>query len=193
MDNKVTIDPAVRKRFDAVSELPQLLPEDQRRNHSITDVRPGGCIKVGATPYRVLERYWYTEGSYVWYEVQLYNLTTGEITYLEWEIDDELEVFMESERLSNLADANLTPSKLAEMDDEETGTVTYNGNTYSYDDSGIATFYRKEGDTGQEVKYWDLVGPSGMLMGVEKWDDGYTISISVPVNPLSIRVLHLGG
>lgn len=190
---ETVIDPAVVKRFEAVSALPPLLSEDERLSQSIKDVRSGGCILVGTTPYRVLERYWYTEDNFIWYELQLYDLKSGEITYLEWEEDDELEVMIERERLVNLGDANLTPGKLTEMDDEEVGTVTYRGETFSYDDSGIATFYRREGDAGEKVQYWDLLSPSGTMMGVEKWDDGYSISISSSVDPLSIQVLLVGG
>lgn len=191
--DEVTLDPAILDRFEAVCDLPALLPEDQRHSHSIKDIRPNGCIAIDAVSYKVLERYWYSEGQYSWSEVKIYNLDDGSIDYLEWEEGDELEVLIERERLSSLKDVNLSPKKLARMEVDKSGKTSFRGMRYGYHKSGSTTFFRQEGDPGQKFRYWNLKSWSGQVLGIERWDDGYSVSLSDPVDPLSIRVLHPGG
>lgn len=190
---EVTLDPMVLDRFEAVCALPVPLPEDQRYSHSIKDIRPGGCIAIDVVSYKVLERYWYTEGHYSWHEIKIYNLDDGSIDYLEWEEGDELEVLIERDRLSSLKDVNLSPRKLARMDGDKSGETSFSGTQYSYHKSGNATFFRKEGDPGQNFEYWNLISRSGQMLRIKKWNNGYSVSLSDPVNPLSIQVLHPGG
>lgn len=191
-DPEVMLDPTILDKFEAICNLPVLLPEDHRHSYSIKDIRPGGCIAINTVSYRVLERYRYSDGRYSWFEIKIYNLEDGSVTYLQWEEDDEVGVLIERERFNSLQDVNLSPKKIARMKDEGSGKTSFRGIQYTYDESGNASFFRQEGNPGQKFEYCYLKSQSGQRLGVEKWGDGYSISLSDPVNPVYMQVLHPG-
>lgn len=136
---------------------------------------------------KVLAKHLYRQHDYSWFELEC-DQGTGDKIWMEVEDDDELLVSLVLKKLT-LADLNVTPSFLHKADDDETGSITYDGKTFRYEDSDEATFYKYcDRDKSEKFYYWEF--KSGKYsVSVEKWGVGeYTAFYSQLLSPNQITV-----
>jgi hypothetical protein len=127
---------------------------------------------------KVLRKHLYQEGDYYWHELEC-DRGDGEKIWVEVEDDDEtvVSVVLDKFKLNGLGGASV--SSLKKMDDDETGTISYNGDTYAYYESDAAIFYRDcDSKNPEKLYYWDFKplnkARDNYLIGVERWGDEAT-------------------
>ncbi len=164
----------------------------------IENVEAGGMIHIsGIGPnldefdVKILAKHLYREGTSSWYELEGES-TEGKV-WIDLEEDDELELNITLKKIK-LREAGLSKKDLERIDDEEEGEITFEGETYIYEDSDRAIFY-KYGDesNGEPFYYWDFENEAGnKFISVEKWEDGeYDVSYSEPIASHQVSVFNL--
>ena len=146
---------------------------------------------------KVLAKHLYQQGDFSWYELECDN-GTDEKVWVEVEDDDEttVSVVLEKLKLSDIqygygGRGPISPIQLDEIDDNESGSVSYKNRTYSYTDSDKATFYRFCDSTKAEpLYYWDFENGNKSL-SIEKWGDSeYQVFLCQKMRPSQITVLR---
>lgn len=186
----LTVDLALTERLAAIRQIPHLIP--RRGALNLDTVQVGDYLRVGANTYRINDRYRYTERygarSWTWHELQLYCLDTGDTTYLEWEMDDELVISMSMEQLT-LTQIGLTRQDLDRIDDDEEGSIDYQGLEYEYEDSGEARFHRPHTSAEGDAFYYYDFETGNHAIGIERWpDNSYEVHYTVRVSPRTVTV-----
>lgn len=164
----------------------------------IENVGPGGVLHLrGVGPdmedfdLKVVAKHSYGQGGHRWYELEC-DKGTGK-AWVEMEEDDELELSIGLVKLK-LADIGVSKKELANMDDDEKGSITYNGRRFNYEDSESAVFY-KYGDenNGEQFYFWDFESDDEeKFISVEKWDDGsFDVSYSEAIKPSQVTIYSL--
>ena len=180
----------------------------------IRQVDQGGYLEIDSETFKVDVIYKYLDvkwsnfkkrkKNYWVTELQLLNLLTGEKSFLEWEVDDELEVSLtlDQVQLRNIKynGSVITRHALEEIADEEHGTITLDGTKYHYseDDTWAALFYRQGDDDPLEVRMYEFSSDNGTGLTIELWEDednkpereAFT---SKELNPKKITVLQTKG
>lgn len=192
----------VRRLLETIRKMPRPLGDGDAAQASVMDLRPGGYFRAGGIVYRVEEISSYVEkdggNTWKWYEMKVQSLADESTSYLEWEVDDELEVYLYGDKIT-ISELGLTKAQLEEFDDEEEGSFKYKGTKYHYDDSGDVTFYKgvapdEEPSGGEPYYYWDFYDKSEKnCIGVERWGSSFEASHGIEQNPKEIRVLVKGG
>lgn len=176
----------ISQRFAAVRGLSPL-PASEALKLDIRDVEKGGYVEIKGATFQVVDVFKYLEvkwsnfkkkkSDYWVYELQLFNVKTGGTCFVEWEVDDELEV-CETITEVKLLDIKhngspVTTRALAEIAEAEYGEVVCNGTTYHYseDDTWAALFYRDEEEEPLKVKMYEFHSDGGEFLTVEAWDD----------------------
>jgi hypothetical protein len=181
---------ALRGQLKMVRDMP-VIAQGQAPGKPVTALAKGDYIRMGASVYLVEEKSEYREGKWKWHELHLTELVTGEPLFLEYEQDDRLETAVWTIGELELRDLGLTPGKLDAFDDNESGSFTYGGISYVYEESDEA--FWKKGSGGEEIPfyYWDFYEKKGKrLISVEKWDDGsYDVSTGTEIEPRSVVYL----
>ena len=164
----------------------------------IENVGPGGMIHLSGIgsemeefDVTILAKHLYREGNAEWYELEGES-PSGKV-WIDLEEDDTLELAITLKKLK-LRDVGLTKGRLREIDDEEEGEIVYQGETYVYEDSDEATFYRYgDRSNGERFYYWDFENNAGdRFIGVERWADGaYEVSYSEAIQPHQVTVYSL--
>jgi len=171
------------------------LSPDQRfpgESSDLRDVREGSFLETGDDTFRVLRLFVYLDvkwrgfalrkSNYWVTELELLSLTTGEKHYIEFEFDDELEVFETVSRVS-LNEVLYRGDKVTHQDlefiaDEESGELVVNGKRFHYseDDTWAARFFNdkpesvKESD-GYPVRFYEFQADDGTALTVEAWQE----------------------
>ena len=177
----------------------------------INIVEQGGYIDINEITYKVISATRYLDvkwsnfkkrkNAYWVTELQLLGLLSGEKTFIEWEVDDELEV---SQTLSqvNLRDVSYAgrPIKRADIVDiseEEEGEVKCNGKSFHYseDDTWAALYYRSQSSEPLQVRMYEFEASDGEYLTIELWENEDSkpereAFISKSLNPRSITVLQ---
>lgn len=166
----------------------------------IENVRAGGMIQIsGIGPnldefdVNIIAKHLYRQGGTRWYELEGES-TQGKV-WIGLEEDDELELTISLKKMK-LRDIGLTKNDLERIDNEEKGQFSYEGETYFYEDSDEAIFYKHGSESeGETFDYWDFENKAGnKFIGVELWDDGgYDVSYSEPIASHQITVFSLKG
>lgn len=169
----------------------------------IQNVKEGGVIKLSNIDgydkdleLKVVARNLYMEGDYSWYELECMD-NLGEKIWVEVEDDDELVVSVVLKKLNRV---DVKPNRPYEdIDEEEAGSVKYDGKVFKYVDSGSAVYYKHCDDAKKEkLYYWDFVYNGKYMVSVEKWDNvegkpDYLYYYSQIVKPAFITVYSNGG
>ena len=97
------------ERFDAIRRLSpdSLIPDEDRWKASIKDLDVGDFLVFDSKTWVIRQIGKYYEFSddfkkkkkYHWTELRMFAIETGEVKHIEWEIDDELEIVITSEKL----------------------------------------------------------------------------------------------
>lgn len=193
--NDTSLSPKLIKRFKEIKKMPVILPSTDRSNYDIKKVGQGGYLRFNGQVFKVMEKNRYEDESEdEWFELKLFCLNSGEQVYIEWEVDDNLEVSITTDKLA-LTSLGITRADLTYADEEEEGEFDYQGKTYYYEDSGDVTFYRKCGDKGDEFYVWEFLDETeDISLTIEEWDEGeFSVSKSQALDPDAIDILILGG
>lgn len=186
--------PGERRRFDArFSKLweidpTSIIPQRERHQASIMDVKIGGVIRLKGAVYVVTKTATYTETNdkytkdkeYVATELVLFSFKTGETHYLEWAVDDEVDIsFVERKLTKDELNRRLRDDEGAafDVDDdidecaEREWGVQFNRRLYDYDDDWACRYDDSDGRSYQAYIYEfgsDVVG----WLTIEAWKDG---------------------
>lgn len=139
----------------------------------------------------IIAKHVYREGGDMWYELEGDRGT--EKVWIELEEDDELEISITLKKLK-LSDINISKSDLQRIDDKESGQIIYEGQKYSYDDSGSAVFLRYGEEKNKEkFYYWDFEAEDGKhFIGVERWENNsYDVSYSEAIKRSQIEIFSV--
>lgn len=141
---------------------------------------------------KVVSKHLYQEGDFYWYELEC-DKGTGENVWVEVEDDDSTIVSITLKKMT-LKDIHVTSDKLEKIDDEETGSITYNGQQFVYVDSDNAVFYKHcDNQNPQKFYFWDFAYKN-QIISVEKWTDfEYDVTLSQRMLPAQIKVLSNKG
>jgi hypothetical protein len=211
------LDTGERQRFDLrLAEIRKIKPADiispgSRAQSSIKDVGLGGVIRLDRKTFRVVATSTYRETDdsfrrekqYLVTELTLFCLETGETHFIEWAIDDTLEICFTTRELSakELCYDNKERVSLDDIDEmaEEEEILVLDGATYNYDDDWSAKWRASDGRSSC-VFMVDFKSNRGWIT-IESWsDDGsedgdwdYQAFHSVDIAPTSIEVVAPGG
>jgi hypothetical protein len=184
------------RQFDAIRAMPEPIASRERYRHGIEEVGTGDYLRVSGELHRVELVSEYREKSSRWHELELFGLESGTPCYVEWEKDDEIEVSVNGPELS-LGDIGVTADQIEEMSDEESGSISYDGRTYHYDDDYGATFHRDGEGEGEAVHFYDFeTRDERFCLAVEEWgsaSEGYEYAAFVAeyVGPDAVEVVAL--
>lgn len=202
------------KRLAAIRTVkPQaVIPADNRYQYDLSHVGIGGVLKINGEVFVVKSTATYTETNdkhtkdkdYVATELVLFSLRTGETRYIEWEIDDELEISFTERKLSTIEVRNRLRDDEGEAFDidedidecvEEGWPVMFDGVEYPYDDDWACRYNSSDGRSFNAYIYEFGSEDVGWLT-VEGWEDGdnwdYEVYLSRNISPSEIEVISLG-
>lgn len=185
----------------------RLVPQNRRYSFSIKDVKAGGFLKFEGMTYKVESISVYRETDedfvkeldYVFYELKLFCLETGEIFNMEWEEDDEVEASLTIKKLrftdlSDDAGESIDEDDLDQISEDE-DSVFFNGTEFYYDDDYACFYYRDGGDKKDKVYFYEFVADDETSVCIEEWisnnKESYEIYYSRKINPDEIEVLAL--
>ncbi len=192
-------------------EPSSVLVDAQRASHDLREVKQGGVIKFNGHTYVVTgintitecNKGFDKEKDSVTTELILKDLASGETRYIEWYVDDELEIYFTEEKL------NGRRLSFAYDDDEEFDMpseienvvkkeweVKVGGVLYDYDDDSYGIFRSSDGREGK-VRLYEFGDDSVGWLTIEKWIEGdgdvdYEVFYASTVHPSSIEVISLG-
>lgn len=205
----------VARTIDPVS----VIHPNERHAKSIKDVGMGGVIRLDGEVFVVRATSTLTQTkddykalpknkAYVATEFTLFSLKTGEVRYIEWGIDDELEISFTEAKISRADLRNrlkYDDGEVVDVDDvdeiiEEEEDLVFNGRTYHYSDDWPAKFKSSDGRAFYAYLY-EFEDANGHQLTIEGWsndgdEDGeweYEVFLSRPVDPLSVEIISLGG
>lgn len=206
-----------QKRMTAKRELSPLQP-NERVNLDVTNLKVGGYLNLRKENWKVIRIGSYLEVRWsdfskrkkmeITYELTLFSLKTGSVHYLEYYVDDEVEVtFTDAEIKYKDITFNGKPLKfhtLMEISDEEEGTLYFNGKAFHYsEDETLAAQYFKDFENGNEpdfVRLYEFEAKDGTYLTVECWfaeqdEDKCEIKayLSSDVDNSEIEILQVGG
>lgn len=202
---------SLAERFAAIRTLKpaSLIGESERWRNSVEVLKTGSFFRLEGKTYQVLEAGFYRETNdnhskdlgYSWPEFKLFCVETGEISYLEWEKDDKILIYLTIQELkfSNLRDeegAQIDEDDLAQISTEE-DDVLFQGKVFEYDDDCAAKYFRSQADTkGERLWLYEFEAADGTCLTIEEWPDGdkedYQIFLSRPIRPEAIEILSEG-
>lgn len=196
------LQPDQRRRYDeqfaAIRKMPTPIPEEARFERSIEDVEAGGYIRFEGKSYRCESVNAYEREGFRWLELVLFCMNSGETTYLEWEKEDDVSVFVTRKKLT-FEEAGLeSKEKLWEISEKESGDTRAQGRTFHYHEDSAVTFFRDgKGEGTPFHQYQFAESGENAYVSVEEWgddDDGYehSIALSEKLDPRSIETLVTG-
>lgn len=177
----------VATRLAAIRGLNPLSSVEQNKL-DITNLKKGGYLELDGQTWRVTNIFLYLDVKWdnfkprkkdYWVtELELFSLETGKTMYVEWEIDDELEV-CQTDSLVKMRDIKFDGKSLSRADldyiaDEEEGTVTYGGVDYAYseDDTWAGRFIKANGSKdGIPMRAYEFESDDDTFLTIETWHE----------------------
>ena len=158
-------------------------------NKDISSCKPGSFLEISDLTYRVEKINKYLDvkwkdfskrrKDYWVYELTLFCLENSSIKMIEWEIDDDLELFETISSIKNhdiqYNNGKLNKNALEYMADEEEGVVSIKGKKYHYSEeyTWAALFYASD-ESIHNVRFYEFESSDGESLTVEAWtDDDY--------------------
>ncbi len=192
----------IYKIWQAQRRLPPQAIVSTKRNYPpdelrLENVQTGGLIHLNAAgpdledfDVKILAKHIYREGEYTWYELE--GDRGQQKVWLEYEEDDELSISMKIKDLK-LRDIGLSRQDLTQMADRDEGEINFDNQTYYFEDSGRAVFYRYGlDDNAEQFSYYDFETEDGQwFISIADWDGELEISLSAAIRPSQISVYSL--
>ena len=132
----------------------------------LESLKVGHALKIMGDFFRVEKISEYNEDGWRWPELKLTNLQTNETQFLEWEEDDELEIYLTTEKIYiEQLGIGLEPKESDFSKAKANKKFEYGGFKYKYDDDYTAVyngqhkvkffdFYCKKMDYSISIEYW---------------------------------------
>lgn len=186
------------KRFDAIRALRNLIDLKEQHRFTLPDLKEGGFLTLDGTLYLVQAIFDYEERNkqgkrtWSWKELELFGIESGEISYLEYEVDDGLVISL-TDSVMKMREIGMTMKEIDLIADNEEGEILFNGTTYYYEDDYKAYFI-KNGEE-HEVTLYEFEAENGHCITIEAWgeeSDEYEVFHSLPVEENSIVLIALG-
>lgn len=166
----------------------------------IQNVGPGGVIRLenigpelDTYDVTILTRHLYRQGrSSTWVELEG-DRGEGEKLWLTIEEDDGLDLTLGTRKL-RLDELGVTLPTLRQMDEDETGTLQFEGKRFHLTDSDRAVFYRHaDMDAAESFYYWEFATDDAQqFISVERWEDGsFDITYGIALRPGQVTVYSL--
>lgn len=164
------------------------LPAAEKSKLNITGLKKGGYLELDKQTWKVSNVFLYLDVKWdnfkprkkdYWVtELELFSLETGKTIYVEWEVDDELEV-CQTDALVKMRDIKFEGKSLSRADldyiaDEEEGTVSYQGIDYFYseDDTWAGRFTKtKESKDGAPMRAYEFESENDISLTIETWHE----------------------
>lgn len=164
------------------------LPSIEKNKLDITNLKKGGYLELDRQTWKVTNIYLYLDVKWdnfkprkkdYWVtELELFSLETGKTIYIEWEVDDELEV-CQTDSLVKMRDIKFNGKSLSRADldyiaDEEEGTVSYNDTDYAYseDDTWAGRFIKANGSKdGIPMRAYEFESDDDTFLTIETWHE----------------------
>ena len=178
------------KRFDAIRQLSpdRLVTEGDRWKHTIKDFKEGGFLRYDGHTHLALQVARYDEvkdddtftkkTGFKTSEYKLFCIDTGETTYIEWEEDDKLEIFVTTgevtfRELRDDGNEAIDEDDLDQIVDDE-DSIFFKGREFRYDDDWASVYYVGKGRKGENVFMYEFVAgdASGDCLTIEEWASG---------------------
>jgi len=177
------------EQLQAIRSL-EILPKQERDKLDITALKKGGFVELNNDTWKVINHYRYLDvkwddfsprkKDYWVVELELYSLLHGTKTYVEWEVDDELEICLTDSTVKlreiSFESKPLTRQKLEYIADEEEGEVKYKGVNYYYsdDDTWAGLFFRNAEDAKSKsnairLRAYEFESDAGQYLTIESW------------------------
>lgn len=196
------LQPELRRRYDeqfaAIRKLSAPVPADKRFERSIEEVGAGGFLRFENNSYRVESINSYEREGFRWPELVLFCLRDGSTTYLEWEKEDEVSVFVTRRKLTFAEAGLVNKERLWEISENESGQARWKGRTFEYHEDSPVRFFRDgQGEGTPFHQYLFAEDGRKAFIAVEEWgddDEGYehNLALSEYLNPRAIEVLSTG-
>ncbi len=201
---------SVKERLSAIREL-NLNNHSKDSKLTLENLGSGGFLDLEGETFKVINISHYLDvkwnnfkkrkSDYWVTELELINLFSGESLFVEWEIDDELEV---SKTLTEVTMREilhqgkaLTRNVLDEIAEEEAGEVKCRGKTFHYieDETWAALYYKSKNAEPIPVRMFEFESDDGTYLTIEAWEDGddrpsREAFINTSVNAQTINVLQ---
>jgi len=177
----------VDSRLAAIRAL-NPLSEADRKQHDVTSLLEGGYLELDNQTWRVNKVFCYLDVKWdnfkprkkdYWVtELELFSLETATTRYVEWEVDDELEI-CQTDSLVKMRDIKFEDKTLSRDDleyiaDEEEGVVSYKNTDYYYseDDTWAGLFIKKKGSKeGVPMRAYEFESDKGTFLTIETWHE----------------------
>jgi len=201
----------IKVRLDTIREL-NILPESKAKKLSVKDLVQGSFLELSENVFKVqsVSRYldvkWSSfaprKNDYIITELELFSIKNGKKSYLEWEQDDELEVFLTTDlvklREISVAGRKLTTALLEDIAEEEEGVISFKGVNYEYSEEDTwAGRFSKSGDLkdGTPMRAYEFESNDGKCLTIETWHEesdekpDREAFISKQIKPSAIKIL----
>jgi len=201
-----------QQRRDAIKGL-HPIPSNDRYKYTLKDIKIGGYISFKNENYlvRSINKYLETKWSfkkkksdYFVTELELFSLKTGEILFMEWEFDDNFDIYITEKeiKLRDLTVNNKVVNKsiLENISENEEGKIRYNNDIYYYseNDTWAALYFKNKDSEGIPVRFYEFESDNGQCLTVEMWYDEINDTrpereafLSKEVSPKQIEILQL--
>lgn len=192
--------PMQKQRLDAIRGLrPVNAAEAPRRQ--ITDVTEGGYIELASQTWGLNSQVWQVKRinryldvrwknfakrakDYWVHELELFSLNDGKTLFIEWEIDDHLEISITKKEIPmreiHYKGKAIKFSDLLEIAEEEEGEVVVNDGSldahvtfaYSEDETWAARYYSGSSDSdGDNVRFFEFESADNQeALTIEAWE-----------------------
>ncbi len=189
-----------RKKLEASSKTDKRLEAIHKDEIRLENVQVGGVLHVSLMEdsYEdydlvITQKNKYRSGSDFWYELVGDNARAQ--VAVEYELTDSLLITIQMVRLK-LNDLPISRSDLDRIDQDESGSFDFDEKTFSFTDSGDASFYKDcNDDQSENFYYWEFKTSDGKyIVSCEQWDDGsIDVTYSKTIPKSSIEVYSLKG
>jgi hypothetical protein len=171
--------------------LPPLQRVPGEVNAWIPTVRVGDYLEVVGELGEVTNVHRYAESyqgeSWTWFEIVMRKLRDGQKTGLDWEDDDDIEMWRTVVD-TTLEDVGLSASRLKEIYNQDEGVARWGNQTYEYSDGGEATYFKDGLEPGVRFMYLEFEGRGGKSVTAEDWGSEQRAFVAETVNRNSVRL-----
>jgi len=178
--------------FKSLRELNTPIIQKERFNYNIKSLKQGSFVKIKGELFQVKNVFTYKEGKEQWFEYELFSISTGLITYIEYEEDDKIDMYITSETF-NVRELPVSMDDVEDMADEESGKIELRMNTFYYEDDYQATFIK--GDVKDTVYLYEFSNESeDTFLTIEEWGnktDGYEYQCFISKKLEEIEVVSI--
>lgn len=183
------ISPEVRQRLAEIGQMPEVLPREQWHDHCVTELKPGGVVRVNDVTYRVLTKHRYEESGYEWFTTTLLGLSDGSTRYLGWDEIEGLHITFGEPEMT-LEEIGTSAEWLQRAEANGFGTLNHE-RSYPYKESSPANFYKDCGSKNEKLYYW-LFESGDYGLSVEKFGTKYSAYLYRKIPASAVEILSVG-